>query len=189
MSWPRGKSRSEFNKRKLSKEVPASSAVRATSEKTNWKMKAGNNWETADETVDNPNRLAISPDLFPEGMSLEFKTRSVMGQEQKDKLAGYYRAGWTPVHSTDFDGRFANMWGQDDSGYVVYEACILCARPSEMTARSRKRDQAEASLDAVNLKAQAMISGGMAATGATHPSAISSNKINRTLERIDVPKE
>lgn len=213
MAWPKGKSRKEAMAAKaasetevmspepasadgnLHNEQPASRPSRLSSEarapnpaKQTWTMKAGNNWDNAVEVEDSPDRLAIPPELIPEGMALEFKTRSVLGQEQQQRLNGYFRAGWTPVHAEDFGGRFANMWSRDDSGYVVYEACILCARPLALSIKAKKRELAKAR-DQIALKEQAFKGGEIAATGADHPTAKGFNRISRTMERIEIPKD
>lgn len=156
--------------------------------KQKWTMRAGNNWDSAVEFEENPDKLKIPRDMVPEGMSLEWKTRSIWGQEQKQSLNADFRAGWTPVHREDFDGRFADIWAHDDSGYVVYEACILCARPSELTEKSRKREKRRAD-EQLAIKAEAFRGGEINATGANHPSALASNRISRTMERIEIPKD
>ena len=215
MAWPKGLSRKDFfaarerekalkevmpdtspaeqhNEQPVSRPRPKLAEVRAEKPKAakkTWQMKAGNNWETAVETDgDNVNRLEVPADMIPEGMSFEFKTRSIFGQEMKQRLNAAYRAGWTPVHADDFDGRFAQMWSQDDSGYIVYEACILCTRPIEMTEAARKREKKRAQ-EQIAMKEQAFKGGEMNATGANHPSATSTNRITRTMERIEIPKD
>lgn len=195
MAWPKGRSRRQFNKAKESEVTsdneqpePQSEVQAKPAGKQTWAMKAGNNWDNAAPIEDEVNRLHIAEELIPEGMVLQWETRSVFGQEQKQSLNKAFRAGWTPVHAEDFGGRFADMWGQDDSGYVVHEACILCARPIELHIKAKKRDEAKAKAE-LALKAQAFAGGDMRATGADHPSALASNRINRTVERIDIPRD
>lgn len=153
-----------------------------------WTMKAGSNWEspsTADEVED---KFHIPREDFPEGMDLFWATRSIWGQEQNQRLNLHYRAGWTPVHKEDFDGRFANRFSVDDSGYVVQESSILCARPLELSIAARERNERRAK-EQISMKEQAFKGGDVGATGGTHESAKAIARISRSMERIEIPKE
>lgn len=172
MAWPKGVSR-----KKPEAEKPPQ-----------WTMKAGNNWDGAVLEDDLPDRFHIPRDQFPEGMDLQWVTETVFGQNMQ-RLAKFEKGGWTPVHASDFDGRFDGIWtpkGSDE--YVKEGGVVLCARPIEISLE-RKRQEKNAAIQQVRMKEQAFLAGGIDASGANHPSATKFNHISRTIERIDVPKD
>ncbi len=180
MAWPKGKPRGPR------KPLEAIAAIEPASKKT-WTMKAGNNWDDAQEGGESPDRYHIPQDMFPEGMDLQWNTQSIYGQKMNQHIGHWVRVGWTPVHCTDFDGRFKNF-SSDEEGFVVLDGMALCARPKELSDKARRRDAANAR-EQITLKEQAFRGGEIAATGANHPSALATNRISRTMERIDIPKE
>jgi hypothetical protein len=151
-------------------------------------MKAGNNWDGAVMEEELPDRFHIPRDQFPEGMDLQWVTETVFGQNMQ-RLTKFEKGGWTPVHSTDFDGRFDGIWtpkGSDE--YIKEGGVVLCARPIEISLE-RKRQEKNAAIQQIRMKEQAFLAGGIDASGANHPSATKFNHISRTFERIDVPKD
>jgi len=157
-----------------------------------WTMRAGNNWDNATISDDSVRfALDVPEQLVPAGMTFQWATRSIYGQPMQQSLNASHAAGWTDVHESDFDGlgkQIANLFETDASGYVVKEACILQARPTELHKKAVARDERRAK-EQVQLKAAAFTGGEINATGANHPSALASNRINRTMERIEIPKE
>jgi len=160
--------------------------------KKTWAMKAGNNWDSAVIPTDNPRyALDIPAELVPPGMVFQWETRSIYGQPMQQRLNASHAAGWTDVHESDFEGigsQIASMFETDASGYIVKEACILQARPLELHQKAVERDKRQARAQ-LELKAQAFTGGQIGATGADHPSALGSNRISRTMERVEIPKE
>lgn len=155
------------------------------------KMRAKPNWESIDPNApDTPDRLHIDASLIPEGMSLQWVTNSVFGQETPQHRSKFEARGWTPVHQEDFDGQFNGLFGSRDApGEINVDGLVLMARPIELTQAATKREKIKA-MDQVRLKEQGLLSGDVN-TGfdPTHPSAIRSNKINKTLERIEIPED
>lgn len=166
-------------------------APKKTGSKPKWTMKAGGNWEDGDLQFagDMPDELHIPRDMIPEGMTLQWCTESVWGQELPQRMAAFARAGWTPVHPSDFDARFDGRWtprGSDE--YIRKGGLVLCARPAYISEKARKRQELEAR-QSLALKEQAFMGGEMNASGADHPTARKFNHITRTVERIDIPKD
>lgn len=172
-------------------ELTNAAPVRATPKtagKPQWTMKAGNNWDGAVLEDNLPDRFHVPRDQFPEGMDLQWVTESVFGQNMQ-RLQKFEKAGWTPVHASDFNGRFDGIWttkGADE--YVKDGGVILCARPLEISLE-RKNQEKKAAVEQIRLKEQAFMGGGIDASGADHPSARQFNHISRSRERIDVPKD
>ncbi len=201
MAWPKGQPRSkpetalpgpvDFEEAPLPSPAEVAAALRAPAKvagKPRWAMKAGNNWDGAVLEDDLPDRFHISRDQFPEGMDLQWVTETVFGQNMQ-RLQKFEKAGWTPVHASDFDGRFAGRWtpkGSDE--YIKDGGVILCARPLEISLE-RKRQEKSKAVEQVRLKEQAFLGGGIDATGANHPSAKNFNHISRSRERISIPED
>lgn len=156
------------------------------------KMKAKPNWEDIDPSMeDTPDRLRIPPEMWPEGMSLQWVTDSVLGQSMGQHRSTFERTGWTPVHQSDFDGRFDGMFMQRGAeGEIKYEGLVLMARPMELTLRAKREEQRKAR-EQVAIKESQWRSGDMpnVTLDAQHESALKTNKIGRSYERISVPKD
>lgn len=158
-------------------------------EQKTYKMRAAPNWHNYDASEEEtPDKLKISPHLIPAGMSAQWVTDSVYGQGVPQHRAEFERKGWTPVHQDDFDGQFNGMFmPKDKPGEINVEGLVLMMRPKELTERARKVDKQRA-YDQVRIKENAMRGGDLPVSlDPRHPSAISTNRITKTMERIVVP--
>lgn len=158
-----------------------------------YKMKAKPNWN--EEDIDgmgeeSPDRLAINPAIVPEGISLQWVTDSVYGQPVPQHRARFEKRGWTPVHQEDFDGVFDGMFmPKGAEGEIKVDGMALMARPAEMTRKAVMADRRKAR-DVIRIKEQALRGGDIGASlDSQHPSALSTNRINRTMERIHIPED
>lgn len=191
MAWPKGRSRKQVIETSdgSTPEVEKPVAKKSFSKGSRWTMKAGNNWETASSEEANIDRFHIPKGRFPEEMDLQWCTETIFGQELPQRMAGFQRAGWTPVHTSDFDNMYKGQFtAADYDGYIKQDGMVLCARPIQDSIRARKREEAKAR-QVIALKEQAFTGGGMDASGADHPSAKQFNHIRRSVERIDIPKD
>lgn len=187
---PKRRGRPPGSKNKPKEAPPVSEAAKA---KPKYKMKAKPNWTEDDiDTLpdDTPDRLRIEPHLVPEGMSLQWVTTEVYGQPMPQRRALFEKRGWTPVHQEDFDGVFDGMFmpkGAD--GEIKIEGMVLMARPSEMTRKARLMDKFNAD-EKIRIKERELLGGGLnTPLDSMHPSALKTNKIGRSMERIEVPKD
>jgi hypothetical protein len=193
MAWPKGKPRKP---RLIAGEmlVPESQAAeprRTFSKPERWTMKAGANWETAVDDDASVDKLHIPRDMIPEGMDLQWVTTEVCGQAVPQHTALFTRKGWTPVHPEDFGGRFDGMFtARGDNGPIQMGGLVLMARPIELTKKARAKDKA-AAREQVAIKEAALGAGNLEGVtlDAQHPSALKTNRISRSWERIEVPKE
>lgn len=157
-----------------------------------YKMKAKPNWDDLDPTAEEtPDRLKIREDLVPEGMSLQWVTDSVLGQNMAQHRALFERTGWTPVHQEDFDGQFNGMFMPKNApGEINVEGLVLMARPKEITDKAKRAEQRK-SREQIEIKERALRGGDL--PGVTLDSrasnAVNSNRINRSYERISVPED
>lgn len=164
-------------------------AVREPVSSKQYKMRAAPNWETVDpNSTDSPDRLRINPDLIPSGMSAMWVTDTVLGQGVPQHRSEFERKGWTPVHQDDFEGQFNGMFmpkGAD--GEINVEGLVLMMRPKEMTAKAEKADKRKA-YEQVAIKEQALTGGDMPISlDPRHRSATDTNRIRRSVERIEIP--
>jgi 3',5'-cyclic AMP phosphodiesterase CpdA len=138
-------------------------------------------------------RMTIDKAEWPEGFSLQWVTTSVYGQPQPSHSAGFYRRGWEPVHAADFAGRFEGRWTPPGhEGPIEVDGMILCARDARWSEKARKDDARKAQLALAVKEAQlkgGQIEGVSMDGGARHPSALASNKIRKSYERLSVPKD
>lgn len=163
-------------------------------EKKEWKMKAGANWASVspeDYYADNPDKLHIPRNEIPENMDLQWVTDSVFGQPQPERRAVFEKRGWTPVHQEDFDGRFdGRFMAKGAQGEIKVDGSVLMARPLELSLQARRADR-RAALEQVSVKEQGLMGGDIkgVALDTQHETALRSNKINRSFERISIPEE
>ena len=160
---------------------------------TRHKMKAKPNWEEEDIgglPDESPDRLGIHPDLVPEGMSLQWVTDSVYGQQMPQHRARFEKRGWTPVHQEDFEGVLDGMFmPKGMEGEIKVDGMVLMARPVEMTRKANLADRRKAQ-DVIRIKEQALRGGDInTSLDSQHPSALNTNRINRTMERVEVPSD
>lgn len=178
MGWPKGKPRTR-------------KADIATPIRAQWKMTAGARWEGAEiEEEASEDRLAIPKELIPEGMALQWVTDSVLGQPQPQRRAQFEKRGWTPVHPQDFNGRFDGKFTPTGSSAEInVDGLVLMARPIEYTNRARKQEFRKA-VEQVRIKEQSLRQGDLPITlDPSHPTAVRSNVINRTMERVSIPTD
>ena len=158
---------------------------------TKHKMRAAPNWETVDPlSPDTPDRLFISKELIPDGMSLLWVTSTCRGQDMPQHRAEFEKKGWTPVHQDDFDGQFNGVFmPKNQEGEVNVEGLVLMARPEKMTEKAERINKQRA-YEQVAIKEQALTGGDLPVTlDARHPSATNSNRISKSIERIEVPND
>lgn len=180
---PRGRPRKEPLIEREAKREPVSS--------TKFKMRAAPNWEEVDPLAqDSPDRLRIDPKLIPDGMSAMWVTDSVLGQGVPQHRSEFERKGWTPVHQDDFDNQFNGMFmPKDAQGEINVEGLVLMMRPVELTQKAELADRRRA-YEQVAIKEQALRGGDLPITlDSRHASALNTNKINKTMERVVIPDE
>jgi hypothetical protein len=154
-----------------------------------FKMRATPNWESFDaSSEETPDRLKIDPSLIPDGMSAQWVTDSIYGQSMAQHRAEFERKGWTPIHQDDFDGQFDGMFmPRGAKGEITVDGLVLMMRPKEITDRARFEDRRKA-IEQVAIKEQALRGGDLPVSlDARHPSAVNSNRITKSVERIDIP--
>jgi hypothetical protein len=128
------------------------------------------------------NRLSIDADtlarLERDGLSLVWVAESCMGQSLDYSISQYVRNGWIPVEPGDIEG----------IDVTEVDGLQLYCRPAELT-RKAKQHEARKARAVVETKRDGLMSGDIpGVTLATrHPSAVRSNRINRTYERIQIP--
>lgn len=155
------------------------------------KMRAKPNWETLDYAEETPDRLHIPRELFPEGMDLQWITHTVLGQDFSRFRGHAEQRGWTVVHNDDFDGRFDGRFMKKGSKEEInVDGLVLMARPLELSLRAKREDYKRAR-EQVNIKEQALRGGDLPSVtlDTQHESALRSNRINKTIERITIPTD
>jgi hypothetical protein len=168
---------------------PKNVAGLSKAEPKQFKMKVKPNWEDMEATDDDtPDRLRINPNLVPEGMSLQWVTDSVLGQATPQHRADFEKRGWTPIHQEDFNGVYDGMFmPKGASGEINVEGLVLMARPTQLSEKAHNLDRRRAN-EQVHIK-EASLRGGDLPIGldSQHPSALRTNRINKTVERISIP--
>ena len=154
-------------------------------------MRARPNWEGMTPSEDSADKLHIPRSMFPDGMDFQWVTDSVRGQGMSQHRATFEKRGWTPVHQADFEGRFDGMFMQRGAdGEITHEGLVLMARPFAISQEAGLRDVTKARTQ-VQIKERAVTGGDMPGVSldSRHPSAVGSNRIGKSVERIHVPEE
>ena len=185
MAWPKGVPRKPKIESSAPQAQPAPPPVRRSV------MKAKPNWEEYDASEDSEDRLHIGKDLFPPGFDFQWIVDSVYGQQMPQHRAQFERKGWTPVHQEDFDSVFdGKFMPKGAQGEINVDGLVLMARPLEFSIRAKQADQRKA-VEAVQIKQQQIMGGEMPGVSldSRHPSAVKSNRINRTYEPVPIPHD
>ena len=192
---PRGRPRMTLEQKQAAKAAKIAAVQTPLPQETaapRYKMKAKPNWDALDPNIeDTPDRLRIPHEMWPEGMSLQWVTDSVLGQSMGQHRSLFERTGWTPVHQSDFDGVFDGMFMQRGvEGEIKYEGLVLMARPMEITLKA-KREEARRAREQIEIKERALRGGDIpnVSLDSQHKSALQTNKIGKSYERISVPED
>lgn len=130
--------------------------------------------------------LHIPKELIPDGMRYNWKTWSVIGQEQHRRFGRFEATGWSPVPASRHPGLFTPKGYE---GRIEYDGLILMEKPEEMCRATEAREFVKARQQVQGKEAQ--LRGGDVGTtlDSRHKTALQSNKVNRSYERIDVPND
>ncbi len=156
-----------------------------------WKMRSKPNWEDIDPTLeDSPDKLHIPRHLIPEGMDMIWCTDSVLGQEFPQHRSSREKMGWTPVHQEDFDGQLNGMFmPKGAEGEIKMTGMTLMARPMSLSIKAKTAER-RAALEQVAIKEQALRGGDLPVSlDSQHTTALQSNRINKSMERITIPTD
>ena len=132
-------------------------------------------------------RLQIDQSIIPDGMTYQWITHSVFGQDIPTRRSRFMRQHWVPVMAERHDGLFMP---KGYKGQIEIDGLGLYERPKKITKMARDYEYQKAT-GQVRIKEQQLIGGHI--EGVTldtqHPSALRSNTVNRTIERISIPKD
>lgn len=140
-----------------------------------------------DEDDDRLNGPFKNGDAFiPDGMSYQWVTDSILGQQQSQRRSQFERKGWMPVPAERHDGVWTPKGYQ---GEINMEGSVLMERPAEYTKMAEDHNKRKAR-EQVWIKEQQLRGGDVGTTlDGSHKSAVASNKINKTYEPLRVPDE
>ena len=131
--------------------------------------------------------LHIPKEIIPDGMRYNWKTMSVLGQQQSRRFGRYQATGWEPVPASRHPGLFTPRGFE---GEIEYDGLILMEKPEEMYLMTEEREFRKAR-EQVQAKEQQLRGGDAIKTGfdSKHRSAMRANRVSKSYERIEVPEE
>ncbi len=159
----------------------------------------GADWDSntvsADEAVD---RYAL-PKWFlekwsnpkdPSSASFRWVMDSILGQQDPHWRSKAEMAGWRPVTQRSFNGELNGLFMRKDApGEINVDGLVLMVRPMGMTEKARLKEK-RAAHEQVLIKEQAWRAGEIPVTlDSQHPTAVNTNRINKSYERIEVPEK
>jgi len=136
---------------------------------------------------DDDDRLKIPRDQIPDGMDYQWVTDSVLGQPMPQRRNRFMRRGWRPVPAS----RHPDMMPEGFQGEINIEGLVLMERPMELTIEARRRERMKAA-EQVFVREQAMRRGDLGPNvtfDTEHPSAQRANRVNKSYERISIPRD
>jgi hypothetical protein len=131
-------------------------------------------------------RLRVPKELIPDGMEYLWVTGSIYGQPQPQRLARFQKQGWVPVMAERHDGLFMP---KGYKGYIEADGLILHERSKKISDMARMYEAKKARMQIRTKEAQ-LLGGGIdgVSLDSQHPSAIRSNRISKSYEKIDIPE-
>lgn len=138
------------------------------------------------EVDENEDRLFVPPEIIPDGMTYQWITDSIFGQQQPLRRAKFERKGWLPVPAERHPGRWMPM---DYKGEINVDGLVLMERPAEFTRRAQEHERRKAR-EQVWIKEQQLRGGDVGTTlDSHHRSAQNFNHIRKSYERFEVPDD
>jgi hypothetical protein len=129
--------------------------------------------------------LHIPPEIIPDGMRYNWKTISILGQQQTRRFGRFQATGWEPVPASRHPGLFTPKGYE---GEIEYDGLVLMEKPEELCRQTEAREYRKARQQ-VQAKEQQLRGGDVGTTlDSRHKSALQSNKINKSYEKIDIPE-
>ncbi|HEY6258212.1 MAG TPA: hypothetical protein VIY51_20715 [Xanthobacteraceae bacterium] len=130
---------------------------------------------------------AIIDDLAREGLVLQWNTSEVYGRPEVRMMGQAQAAGWVAVQRGDLGGKLDHLLPADsaEGDNILVGGLQLMCRPLAIHEKARARDR-RASAEPIEASRQMLVEG-VDVPGGGHPSATRQNRINRTVERIEIP--
>lgn len=136
---------------------------------------------------DEDDRLKIPAHLIPPGQDYLWVTASIYGQPQPQRLARFQRQGWQPVPAHRHDGMFMP---KGYTGVIEVDGLMLHERSKKVSDMARAHEIKKARMQ-IRAK-EAQLKGGVidgVTLDSQHPSALRSNRVNKSYERIEIPED
>jgi len=131
--------------------------------------------------------LYIPPEIVPEGMRYNWKTFTVLGQQQARRFGRFEATGWSPVPAERHPGLFTP---KGYKGMIEYDGLVLMEKPEELCLRAEAREFMKARGQVMGKEAQ--IRGGDVdgvSFDTKHKSAQRVNRVSKSFEPFRVPEE
>jgi hypothetical protein len=131
--------------------------------------------------------LYIPPELIPDGMRYNWKTLSVLGQQQTRRFGRFEATGWSPVPAERHPGLFTP---KGFKGNIEYDGLVLMEKPEELCLQSEAREYMKARAQVMGKEAQ-IRGGDVDGVGfdTKHRSAQRVNRVSKSYEPFKVPEE
>lgn len=135
---------------------------------------------------DDGDRLYIHPSHIPDGQDYQWITSTIYGQPQTQRLARFQRQGWTPVPASRHDGMFMPRGYQ---GYIEVDGLMLHERSKKISDMAKLHELKKAR-GQIRAKEVQLLGGDVGTTlDSQHPTALRSNRINKSYEKIPIPED
>ena len=130
--------------------------------------------------------LFIPPEIIPDGMRDNWKTVSVLGQQQARRYGRLEMTGWSPVPAERHPGLFTPTGYK---GNIEYDGLVLMEKSEEACRQVEAREYIKAN-EQVRAKEQQIRGGDVrgVAFDSKHRSALQSNKVGKSYEKLEVPE-
>jgi hypothetical protein len=125
--------------------------------------------------------LYIPPEIVPDGMRYNWKTLSVLGQQQTRRYGRFQMTGWTPVPASRHPGMFTPKGYE---GEIEYDGLILMEKSEEECQRTEAREYNKARSQ-VQAKEQQLRGGDVQGVAFDRQPG----KVGKSYERLDVPEK
>jgi len=131
--------------------------------------------------------LYIPPEIIPDGMRYNWKTFSVLGQQQARRFGRYEATGWSPVPASRHPGLFTPRGYE---GHIEYDGLVLMEKAEELCRQTEAREFMKARAQVLGKEAQ-IRGGDVDGVGfdTKHRSAQRVNRVSKSYEPFKVPEE
>jgi hypothetical protein len=127
-------------------------------------------------------KFAIPKHLIPEGLSVEWKRESVVGQEDPHYMAELHENGWRPVDVS----MIPSLMPEGYKGAIRMKGLVLMERPIELTREAQAEDLANAR-QAVRIK-EDQLRGAVGAFRGQRPDGAPDVRISKSIQPGAIPE-
>jgi hypothetical protein len=131
--------------------------------------------------------VGLLRELERDGLVLQWNCAEAMGKPMAKEMAQMQQAGWVPVQYGDLGGQLDYLLHEGRPGDAIQVGgVVLCCRSLSIHRKALEAQRRLADQPVADTKDRVIR--GLDVPGGSDPAALRQNRINKSLERIEIPE-